>query len=129
MDSYKKVKNYLSELGFDILEEDEDGVISITDEDKGIKDLMIDCEEPILIIEQFIFTIKSESLDMYKKLLAINRSLVHGAFVLDESTKSILFRDTLQLSNLDKNELEASIIALALALGEHTNDLISFSRE
>ncbi|MBT6225163.1 MAG: molecular chaperone Tir, partial [Candidatus Scalindua sp.] len=39
-----------------------------------------------------------------------------------------IFRDTLQLENLDKNELEASITALSIALAEYAGELIEFSK-
>jgi len=64
----------------------------------------------------------------YKRLLQMNRTLVHGAFVLDEAGESVLFRDTLQLENLDLNELEGSINALSLALAENANELIAFNK-
>ena len=66
--------------------------------------------------------------DFFKRLLQINRTVVHGAFVLDENGKNVIFRDTLQLENLDKNELEGSINSLSLALAEYANELISFSK-
>jgi hypothetical protein len=63
--------------------------------------------------------VPSEPKDLFKRLLQINRELVHGAFVMDIDGEYILFRDTLQLENLDRNELEASIHALSLALAEY----------
>jgi hypothetical protein len=54
--------------------------------------------------------------------------LVHGAFVLDEEGTTLLFRDTLQLENLDRNELEGSIDALSLALAEYADELVTFAR-
>jgi len=38
----------------------------------------------------------------------------------------VLFRDTLQLENLDKNELEGSIRALGLALAEYSAELLAY---
>ena len=58
----------------------------------------------------------------------MNRSLVHGAFVLDERAEFVIFRDTLQLENLDRNELEASIHALSLGLSEYGAELLDYSR-
>ena len=68
------------------------------------------------------------SSDFCKRLLQINRTLVHGAFVLDEEGTTLLFRDTLQLENLDRNELEGSIDALSLAMAEYGGELVSFAR-
>ncbi|MBW1898507.1 MAG: YbjN domain-containing protein [Deltaproteobacteria bacterium] len=70
--------------------------------------------------------IPENSKDLYKRLLQMNRNLVHGAFVIDEDEKIILFRDTLQLENLDRNELEGSIHALSLALSENGAELLDF---
>jgi hypothetical protein len=58
----------------------------------------------------------------------MNRTLVHGAFVLNDEGTKIIFRDTLQLENLDKNELEGSINALSIALAEYAGELIEFSK-
>ena len=125
----EKVKNYLSELGYEINSEDSDNeLVVITDESKGIKDLIIDCEAPILIFEQLIFELKKDDLAVFKKLMQWNREVVHGAFVLDESGKKVLFRDTLQLENLDLNELEASIDSLSLAMAEYSKDIIEFAK-
>ena len=125
----EKVKNYLFELGYEINSEDSNNeLVVITDESKGIKDLIIDCEAPILIFEQLIFELKKDDPAVLKKLLQWNREVVHGAFVLDDSGKKVLFRDTLQLENLDLNELEASIDSLSFAMAEYSEDIIKFAK-
>ena len=125
----EKVKNYLFELGYEINSEDSDNeLVVITDESRGIKDLVIDCEAPILIFEQFIFELKKDEPVVLKKLMQWNREVVHGAFVLDDSGKKVLFRDTLQLENLDLNELEASIDSLSFAMAEYSEDIIKFAK-
>lgn len=65
---------------------------------------------------------------VYRRLLQINRELVHGAFALDDEGQLVLFRDTLQLQNLDLNELDATINALALALATYADELIDFAK-
>ena len=128
-ENLEKVKNYLQELGFSISSEStKEELVVIDDEEKGINNLIIDCEEPILVIEQIIMKVPGKANDFFKRLLQINRTVVHGAFVLDENGKNVIFRDTLQLENLDKNELEGSINSLSLALAEYANELISFSK-
>ena len=47
--------------------------------------------------------------------------------MLDENGQLVLFRDTLQLENIDRNELEASIHALSLALSEYGTELLTFA--
>ena len=128
-ENLEKVKGYLNELGFSIsIENAADEIVVIDDEDKGIKNLIIDCEDPILILEQAIMEVPKEAEKFFKRLLQLNRTLVHGAFVLDETGKKVLFRDTLELENIDLNELEGSINALSLALAENANELILFNK-
>ncbi len=123
------VKNYVYEMEMEIVSEDiNDELAVVDDEENGIKNMIIDCEDPILIIEQVIMEVPSNKNDVYKRLLQMNRNLVHGAFVLDEDEKIIIFRDTLQLENLDKNELEGSVNSLSLALSEYGEELLSFSK-
>jgi hypothetical protein len=98
----------------------------VEDEDKGVKNLIIDCEDTIVVLEQSIMPVPSDPKDLFKRLLQLNRSLVHGAFVLDDEGEKVLFRDTLQLANLDRNELEASIQALSLGLAEYGSELLSY---
>jgi hypothetical protein len=131
VEHFDKVKSYLGELGIAILrEEPGDEIVIIDDEDQGIKNLVIDCEDPILILEQFIFDLSEKtSAGVYKSLLQMNRNLVHGAFVIDDTGTKVLFRDTLQLENLDLNELEGSINALSIAMAENSDELIKFARE
>jgi hypothetical protein len=64
--------------------------------------------------------------DLFENLLKMNRALVHGAFALDEAGKKVIFRDTLQLDNLDLNELEASIDALSMGLAEFGGKLLEY---
>lgn len=126
---FDKVKKFLFELGFDIQSEDtEEGLVIISDEDQGISQLMIDCEGEILIFEQFIFKLKSpDDSGVLKKLLQINRNLVHGALVLDDEDR-VIFRDTLQLENMDQNEIEATINAIGLMMAEYASDFLKFAK-
>ncbi len=125
----QKVKDYLHELEFSISSEDAaEELVVIDDEEKGIKNLIIDCEDPVLVLEQVIMDVPQKTESLFKRLLQMNRTLVHGAFVLNDEGTKIIFRDTLQLENLDKNELEGSINALSIALAEYAGELIEFSK-
>ena len=129
MTDFETVKDFILDMGFAISHEDpKEELVVINDDDRGIKNFVIDCEAPILILEQVIIPMPEGSSDFCKRLLQINRTLVHGAFVLDEEGTTLLFRDTLQLENLDRNELEGSIDALSLALAEYADELVTFAR-
>ena len=130
MNHFETLKSYLTELGYDYQVLDEaDQILKLDAPGDGIQNLLLDCEDPILILEQFICELKEplNALDL-RDLLQMNRNLVHGAFVLDEGGKKVLFRDTLQILNLDLNEIKASIDALALGLAEYANRLVHMAQ-
>jgi hypothetical protein len=127
--NFHKVKNYLLELNCNIVFENEnDGIFIINNEENGILNMVLGCADPLLIMEQFLFEMKNDNMDVFKNLLIKNRDIVHGALVLDENGSRVIFRDTLQIENLDLNELEGSLNALTLLLSEYTNEIIKFSK-
>lgn len=127
---YQKVREYLTDLDIQIVSEDEnDQVFVIDKQEDGIVNLIIGCAEPILIMEQFMFEIKNESADLYKSLLKKNREILHGAFVVDETGKNVLYRNTLEIENLDFNEVEAALNSLSMLLSEFSEQLIKFSKQ
>lgn len=129
-EKFDQIKGFIADLELRIVHEDvAEELVIVEDEESGIKNLVIDCEDPILILEQLIMPVPPQPGDLFKRLLQINRSLVHGAFVLDDGARNILFRDTLQLANLDFNELEGSISALSLALAENSAELLGFHKK
>lgn len=126
---FDEVKTFLLDMGLEITAEDRDEELVVVDQpDQGISSLIVDCEEPILIMEQGIMAVPQNREHCFGELLKMNRLLVHGAFVLDADQNRILWRDTLQLENLDRNELEGSIKALVLALAEYGQDLLRLSK-
>jgi len=129
-EKFNRVKEYLMEMGMPIVSEDAaEELVIVEDEEKGIKNLIIDCEDSILVLEQVVIPVPSDPGDIYVKLLKMNRNLVHGAFAMDEDQEYIIFRDTLCLENLDRNELEGSIQALELAMAEYGIELLSYLKK
>lgn len=128
-DYFEKVKSYLVDLEYTITHENaEESVLVVESDDTGIRNLVIACADPILILEQYLFEMKNASADIYRNLLIKNRDIVHGAFALDEGGQRVIFRDTLQLENLDLNELEGTLNSLSLLLSEYSDELIAFSK-
>jgi Tir chaperone family protein CesT len=128
MADFQTVKSYVQELQLAIVSEDPaQDLLIVEDNERGINNLVIDCEEPLLIFEQMILDVPAHPGDMFRRLLQMNRTLVHGAFALTEDGKRVLFRDTLRLENLDLNEVQGTIEALSLAMAEHAAELIAFS--
>ena len=129
MTNFEKVKHHLLDLGFEITHEDTaESILVIQNEGKGICNMILDCEGDVLIVEQHILDLKNQTESIYKRLLQINRNMIHGAFVLDESGQKVLFRDTLALENLDRNEVDSTFSALTIALVEHEEELKANSK-
>lgn len=131
MDKYfEKVREYLFELGCQIvLEDSESGVFIIDIHDSPVTNMAVACDDPILVLEQKLFTLENDDISILKGILMKNREIIHGAFVLDETGKNVIFRDTLQLENLDLNELEGSLNSLEVLLSEYGNKILEFSHK
>ncbi|AXT61249.1 molecular chaperone Tir [Aquimarina sp. AD10] len=128
-DHFQLVKDYLLELKYTITHENKgEGIIMISKENEGIKNMIIGVAPPILIMEQHIFNIKNKNEVVYRNLLQKNRDIVHGAFVLDETGEKVIFRDTLQVEHLDLNEVEGSLNSLGLLLSEYSDQIINYSK-
>ena len=127
---FQKVMEYVELLDVSVEREDAEKTLCVLeDESRGISNLIVDCEDEILVIEQLIMDLPvSAGANAFRRLLQMNRELVHGAFVIDEGGTKLLFRDTLQLANLDFNELDASINALSLGLASFADELIALSK-
>ncbi|WBA43490.1 molecular chaperone Tir [Hymenobacter canadensis] len=126
---FYKIQNYLLELDFDIQHQDEaNNLLVVSKPELGIEHLVLGCGEPLLILEQYLLELPTPSCDIYQRLLQKNRDIIHGAFVLDETGRKVIFRDTLQLEHLDRPELEAVFNSLGLLLSEFSDELIAFSK-
>lgn len=124
------VKNYLQDLEIRVTYENrQQGIIIINNEAEGIVNLIICIAPPIIIFEQFIFEMEKPDLAIYKALLSKNRDMIHGAFTLDDSGTKVIYRNSLQVENIDSNELEGTLNALSLLLSEYSNQIINFSKK
>ena len=126
---FLKINEYLLELGFDIRHADAHENILVVDKPElGIRNLVVGCGDPLLILEQYLLELPAPSLEIYRQLLQKNRDIIHGAFALDDTGRRLIFRDTLQIDTLDLPELEACVNSLGLLLSEFADELIQFSK-
>ncbi len=127
---FKKIETYILKLGYSITYHDETkGVFCIESEADGIKNLIIGVAPPILIIEQFIFTLKNDDKEILKSLLIKNRDIIHGGFVLNEDGTKVIFRYTMQIENMGINEFEGALNSLGLLLSEYYEQIIEFAKK
>ncbi len=127
---FNKVEKYLLDLGFTVTSKNrEEGFFVVESEGEGIKNLIIGVTAPIIIFEQYLFSLKRDNLDVFKALLKKNRDIIHGAFALTEDGRRVIFKYTLQAHNLDQNEFDAAINSLSLLMSEYYAQLIEFSKQ
>ena len=126
---FPTIHRHLLTLGFDIRHADEhEGILVVDNPALGIRNLVLGCGDPLLILEQYLLELPAPSCEVYQRLLTKNRDIIHGAFVLDESGRKVIFRDTLQIDTLELSELEAVLNSLSLLLSEFSDELIGFSK-
>lgn len=126
---FETVEKYILDLDYKIMHKSEEtGVFVIENTLDGIRNLIVGIAPPVIIFEQYLFTINNDNIDMFKSLLMKNRDMIHGAFAITEDGKKVIFRYTLQIHNLDFNEFEAAINSLSLLMSEYYEQLIQFSK-
>jgi hypothetical protein len=126
---FDQIRLYLHDLGGLVEYSDPArGIFVVSKPELGISQLVVGCAEPLLILEQHLLTLPEPTLRIYQRLLQKNRDIIHGAFVLDESGRRVIFRDTLQIATLDRDELDACFNSLGLLLSEFATELIAFSK-
>jgi hypothetical protein len=126
-DVFQTICNWVGDIGLVITtKHDQEALIVVEDEERGITNMVIDCEDPILEIQQSIMAVPegADTNHLFERLLQMNGTLVHGAFTLAEDATQVRFRDTLRLTTLDLEELRGTINALHLALEEYGDELI-----
>lgn len=127
--NYLKVKNIALSMGYEIKKDlPEKNVLVIQNNSKNLDNIILGINTPILIIEMLVFEIKRNFEIIYKKLLQKNRDMIHGAFALDHTGKKVIYRDTLQLENLDDNEIKGTLHSLELLMEEYEDTIQEFSR-
>ena len=126
---FLNVEKYILDTGYSIkYKSKEEGIFVIENLADGVQNLIVGVAAPVLIFEQYLFTLQADSMQVFKGLLMKNRDIIHGAFALTEDGSKVIFRYTLQIHNLDFNEFDAALNSLSLLLSEYSEQLIQFSK-
>lgn len=130
MNYFSKVENFIQNIDYTISYKNEnEGVFMIENLLDGVQNLIVGIAPPIIIFELYLFTITNDNLEMLKALLMKNRDIIHGAFAITKDGNKVIYRHTLQISNLDQNEFEATLNSLSLLMSEYSAQLIEFSKQ
>ena len=127
---FLNIEKYIVDAGYSIsYKSREEGIFVIENLADGVQNLIVGVATPVLIFEQYLFTLTEDRMDIFKELLMKNRDIIHGAFALTDDGQKVIFRYTLQMHNLDFNEFEAAVNSLSLLLSEYSEQLIQFSKK
>lgn len=123
VENAKKVRGMLEQIDgimYDTVRED---IFKVTETESGDSlQMTLDVEETTVCLVMDIGPV-SDFLDdtgpseFYQKLLELNDKAVHGKFSLFKNR--VLFRDSLEIQNLDLNELEAAMGHMFLFVVQH----------
>lgn len=123
----EKLESYMTELDLSY-EEKNKNVWVVFGEEKGLENVIIMMEDPIVIIRVKVMDVpKKKRSDLFETLLRLNSTdMVHGAYALEGD--SVILINTLLAETMDLEELQASFDALGLALAQHYEVLTKYRK-
>jgi len=124
----EKLESFFVELNLSY-EEKKKNVWVVFGEDKGLENVVIMLEDPIVIIRVKVMDMPKENqCALYEEILRLNATdMIHGAYALEGS--SVILINTLLAATMDIEELQASIDAIGLALAQHYEKLAGFRKK
>jgi hypothetical protein len=91
-------------------------------------ELAVHFAPPVLVLRVRVMQLPADRAragELFRRLLEYNaRDLVHGSYGVEGD--HVVLTDTLELTNLDFSEFEASVDSLTLALASHAGTLAPF---
>lgn len=105
-----------------------DGFWIIHDESDAVDNIVVVHTSPVITFRVKLMDVPEgdQREELFRHLLHLNASaMVAGAYALEDD--SVVIVDSLQSENLDYNEFQASIDAIAFAVREHYSDLSGFN--
>ncbi len=122
------LEGYLIRLDADF-EEVDDGMFLVRTENGGAP-IVVHHSDPVLVVRMKVMDLPADSDglgDLYETLLRLNATdVIHGAYGIEEG--ELILSDTLQLGNLDFDELRASLESVQLAASSHLSRIRDLTR-
>jgi hypothetical protein len=113
------LESFLIRMDLDWEEVDE-GMFLVQSPSGGV---VVHLSDPVLLLRLKVMDLPTNGADLtdlYRCLLELNATdIVHGAYGIEEG--ELILSDTLELENLDFEELQASVESLQYAASSHLN--------
>lgn len=126
MRSRDDIESYLARAEVPYEEIGEDGMWLVHDSSLG-ENIAIQAAGPLLLFRVKVLELREvdDKAALYEELLTLNTSdLVHGAYGISDG--AVVLTCTLQIENLDYNELQGVLDDFSLALANHYEKLSKF---
>jgi hypothetical protein len=119
------IEIYLDDSGFSF-EKVGDGLWRVESPENNVDNIILSYAEPIIMFRINLMKLPEANREtFYERLLKLNASEVpHGAFGIEDNNVVVI--DTLQLENLNRNELQASVDSLAFTVAQYYTELKSY---
>lgn len=122
MRTAEDIESYLIDSSYSF-ERLNDTLWRVSDEAEDVENLLIYITETVLNFQVMLFDLPPEpSVALLQRLLELNdASLIHGAFAIHNG--KVILIGALELTNLDRNELQAMVESMSLAVIQHYEEL------
>ena len=119
------VEIYLDDCGFPF-EAVSEGIWRVESPDNKVDNIIVSYEAPILLMRVKLMPVPAKKREaFYRRLLGLNATEIpQGAFGIEQ--ENVVVIDTLQVENLDRNELQASIDSLAFTVAQYYKELKTY---
>lgn len=116
------IEIYLDDCGFPF-ESVSDGIWRVETPDNNVDNIIVSYADPILVFRINLMKVPaSDKAAFYERLLQLNATEIpHGAFGIENDT--VVLIDTLQVENLNRNELQASVDSLGFTVAQYYDEL------
>ncbi len=118
MSGLNKIEDFLIDLKI-AYEEAADNAYLVHDSAKGLSNVVIVYDDPVVVIRTKVMEVPSRKREeLFETLLRLNGTdIIHGAYGIEGN--EVILSDTLEYATMDKEEFEASVDAIGLALSQH----------
>ncbi len=119
------IEIYLDDSGFSF-EKVDDALWRVESPENNVDNIILSYAEPIILFRIKLMQVPESNKEaFYERLLKLNATEIpHGAFGIEDDNVVVI--DTLQLENLNRNELQASVDSLAFTVTQYYNELKSY---
>jgi hypothetical protein len=121
------IEIYLDDCGFpsEVVSE---GVWRVESSDNNVDNIILRYADPILFLRVKLAKVPQKNREaFYERLLQLNAGINHGAFAITD--EDVILADALEVENLDRNELQASVDSLGFTVAQYYGELKSYLAE